>query len=130
MAEITLNAAGRMSRLDTTGIDAALSRKRVIWGSIVQKEKWAEIAGCETHLTEYFNDNNLWGYLSADPDYYSLEEVLAFMNEAVYDEPNEVISCTLKNQTVHFSKKEFARVFGLDFGVQFPLPEQRLRRRI
>ena len=93
-----------MSQFDTSVLDAALSRKRVIWGSIVKREKWVEIAGPETQLTEYFDNNNLWGYLSADPGYYSLEEVLAFMNEAEYDEENEVISCTLKDETVEFSK--------------------------
>ena len=120
MSQITITEAGRMTQFDSSLLDAALSRKRITWGSIVKRENWMEIAGPETHLTDYFDNNNLWGYLSADPGYYSLAEVLAFMNSAAYDEEREVISCSLQGEYVEFSKKKFARIFCLDYGVQFP----------
>ena len=77
-------------------------------------------------LTEYFDNNNLWGYLSADPEYYSIAEVLAFMNSAEYNEETEVISCSLQGESVEFTKEEFAKVFQLDFGVPFPLLETKV----
>ena len=133
MAPVTLTPTGRMSTYDTTLLNAEISRKKITWGSIVRKERWVEIAGPETHLTEYFTKNKLWGYLSADPGYYSLEEVFAFMNDASYDEEKEVISCTLKNENVRFTKKKFAKVFGLEYRptvgeIVVGLPDVKLRR--
>ena len=90
MSQITLTEAGKMSQFDSSLLKGDLCQKKITWGSIVKRENWVSIAGPEEQLTQYFDDNNLWGYLSADPEYYSVAEVLAFMNSAVYDEAEGV----------------------------------------
>ena len=126
MSQITITEAGKMSHFDSSLLKGDLCQKKITWGSIVKRENWVTIAGPEEHLTQYFDDNNLWGYLSADPEYYSVAEVLAFMNSAVFDEEREMITCCIQGEEMQISKEEFARIFQLDYNMGFPLPETKV----
>ena len=110
---------GKMEVFDESRVDWTESGKKIGWGSVVSREYWVSVAGNETHLTTYFDDNKLWGFLDANPGLFSAQQVLEFFNNASLNEAGSWVTSSIGGTEVKFNRKKFGKAFNS--GLQLPI---------
>ena len=106
---------GKMEVFEASRIKWVKSAKKIGWGSVVSRDFWVSVAGRETHLTKYFDDNSLWGFLDANPGHFSPVQILEFYNNASLNEAGSWITSSVGGTEVCFNRRKFGKIFSLDY---------------